>query len=63
MKVGDLVKGTPASSPSGETLVGIIVGTYPDHPAYRSRLMVLWNGTHRPYPEPRHYLEAINEGR
>ena len=59
MKVGDLVKGTPASSPSGETLVGIIVGINP----LDSRFMVLWNGIHRPYPEPRHYLEVINASR
>ena len=59
MKVGDLVKGTPAAVPSGETYVGIIVGINP----LDRRFMVLWNGMYRPYPEPRHYLEVISESR
>jgi hypothetical protein len=60
MKVGDLVTGTPATSPYfGERSVGIIVGINP----LDGRFMVQWNDLHRPYPEPRHYLEVINESR
>ncbi len=57
MKVGDLVKGTPATSPEyGETTIGIVVGTNP----LDGRIMVQWNDMPKPYPEPRHFLEVIS---
>lgn len=60
MKVGDLVKGTPASSPDfGKQSFGIIVGINP----LDGRCMVKWNDLHRPYPEPKHFLEVISESR
>ena len=60
MKVGDLVKGTPATSPEyGAMSVGIIVGINP----LDGRFMVQWSDMPKPYPEPRHYLEVISESR
>ena len=60
MKVGDLVKGAPATSPKYDTLsVGIIVGINP----LDGRFMVQWNDMPKPYPEPRHYLEVVSESR
>ena len=57
MKVGDLVKGTPATSPEySETSIGIVVGTNP----LDGRIMVQWNDMPKPYPEPRHFLEVIS---
>ena len=57
MKVGDLVKGTPASSPEyGKTTIGIVVGTDLDG---LGRIMVQWSDMPKPYPEPRHYLKVL----
>jgi len=60
VKVGDLVKGARGTSPEyGAQTVGIIVGINP----LDRRVMVKWNDMPKPYPEPRHYLEVINENR
>ena len=60
MKVGDLVRGTPATSPEYGTMsVGIIVGTNP----LDGRIMVQWSDMPKPYPEPRHYLKVLNASR
>ena len=60
MIVGDLVRGTPATSPEyGAMNVGIIVGINP----LDGRIMVQWNDMPKPNPAPRHYLEVVNESR
>ena len=60
MKVGDLVRGAPATSNySDGDSTGIIVGINP----LDGRLMVQWNHMPKPYPEPRHYLKVISESR
>ena len=61
MKVGDLVRRNrwPQRRDRSEGQIGIIVGVNP----LDGRFMVQWNDMPKPYPEPRHYLEVINESR
>ena len=59
MKVGDLVRGTPATAPEYRDYIGIVVGLANS----RGRIIVKWNDMQMPYPEPRHYLEVISESR
>ena len=60
MQVGDLVRGTPATSPEyGVTCVGLVVGIDRSD----GRILVKWNDMPKPCPEPHHYLEVINASR
>ena len=59
MKVGDLVRGTPATAPEYQGCIGVVL----DADFELGRILVQWSDMRQPYAEPRHYLEVISESR